>query len=51
MKEYTFIEDDMESTICYVVAENHDEAVAKAQFRNMPVDYSTDFYSETIVED
>jgi hypothetical protein len=50
MKEYTFVEDDGEANICIIIAENHDQAIAKAQARNLPVDFQTDFYSETIDE-
>jgi hypothetical protein len=48
MKQYTFMEDDGEAVIGYVNAENHDQAVAKAQASNMEVEFSTDFYSETL---
>ena len=54
MKLYTFTTNDFEKEPCGILvqvrAENHDEAVAKAQTMRLAckISYSTDFYSESI---
>lgn len=46
MKLYTFLFEDSQDIITQVIAENHDQAVAKCG--RYGITFQTDFYSETL---
>lgn len=50
MKLYTFL-NNKEEIIVEVRAENHDRAVVAASYNDHVIDYSTDYYSETIEDE